>query len=193
MIEHVQCKLTREQELEVLREDLATYRQIENWGVTLLITAIALLSKEIHDSIEPSLSDLIASRFFGVAHEKPSDAVLSSPLLAGLVGSLFLLHINWRSRRIRARIYDMSLKPRAFLGWFFGVIPFVVSIASSFFYVGVTWKNYWGRSWLILGVAILIYHAARDICLWTNNRDKRRPHQSNEDDNAEQTPASGGV
>ena len=168
MIERIQGNLTREQELEVLREDLAIYRQIENWGVTLLVTAIALISKQLHDTMGPSLSELIAARFFGVPLPgEPSDALLSSPVFVGVVGSFFLFHINWRGRAIRKRIYDWKmLKPRGLLGWLFGVTPFVLSLSLSFAYLGMSLKNLWLDACVLTGVVILSYQARGEWKLW---------------------------
>jgi len=158
VVQHISTPLTREQELDVLREDLATYRQIENWGVTLLLTAIALVAKELHDTAEPSFAELAAAKAIGASVSPPSDALMVSPLLIGVVGMAFLFGINSRGRNTWKRIEDRALlQPRGWLGWLFGIAPFAVAIFLSLLYLDISIKNFWWDMCLIAGCGVLLW------------------------------------
>ena len=100
-----------ESERYLLLEDYKVYREIERWGTALFLAGIGLIGKELA-ALQARGMILVPWSDFG-------------PLAAGFLGAVFLLVVNHRGRRTRAKLDNNPVRRRGTLGWLFAGMPFL--------------------------------------------------------------------
>lgn len=98
-------------DVETLKEDLKTYRNIETWGSGLFLTGIALVGQQF---LKWKAEGKVILLWWAPM----------VPTFIGLYALIFLLVVNRRGRTVRARIDSRTLiNPRGALGWLFALMP----------------------------------------------------------------------
>ena len=145
--------------VDIFNEELKALHAVENWGSSLFLTAIALLSKQLIDWTIP-----IASSSAPVF--SPSWQLFMLPVVLGLVAFLFLRVVNFRIRSVRRQQLDAALvsidpKRRTFglVGWFMALMPWALGFASSS-YFNLARPDLNRPMWWVSGISLVAFGVA---------------------------------
>lgn len=150
----------KEQHLELIREDIQTYRSIENWTLTLSLTAILVASAYLLEW-EADSKSVSAIEFLRAV-----------PSLIGLFAFCVLLLTNCRGRERRAFFLELAegtggsismkqaakFEKRAILGWIFALTPLLIGLICSSYVVNA------GTCWLTSVAVISVCITTFAIC-----------------------------
>jgi len=121
---------------DVLLAELKTIEALENWGTSLFLAGIALVTKQLVEWRDTVLCPPAASTL------TTTDAMLFVPAFIGMTAFLYLRILNYRIRDVRTRLYaplnpDPGNYPGSYgtLGWAMALMPIVFGIACSYFLV----------------------------------------------------------
>ena len=118
---------------DILSEEMKALHSIENWGTSLFLTAIALLSKQLIDWSIPIPPATTPSYL-------PQWQIFVLPAALGLVAFCFLRVVNYRIREARREQYVLvnappqNLKPWGLVGWSMAFMPLIFGLASSWYF-----------------------------------------------------------
>ncbi|WP_321476496.1 hypothetical protein [uncultured Paludibaculum sp.] len=134
-------------EVELLKDDLSVYRQLENWGATLFLGGIALLGKQFVE--------------WGQTGEETRRIVFRGPefllpAIVGIVAFVYLRIVNARSHRAVTTLFELAkcARTRRFgaLGWLIALMPLTFGSTISFYLVSSGGRTL-GPLWLVVGAA----------------------------------------
>jgi hypothetical protein len=156
---------------EYFREDLETYRKIENWGVSLFLGALGLVGKQLIEW------DCAADPLKRVTL---SPVATTFPAFLGLAAFIFLRVLNFRMRRSTVELFKImgaNLEPSLFgcLGWLMATMPLVLGLGLSKYLAGGNTDRMAIFQW-VLGAAIAVFIIAWIVHLftrWNENSRKR--------------------
>jgi hypothetical protein len=115
----------------VLREELKSLVALENWGATLFLGAIALVSKQLVDWQRP---------LEGGKSVTLNEFIFLLPAVFGLFAFIFLRVVNFRIRYVRARLFKLTqlTDSRRFsfgtLGWLMALMPAAFGYAATCYF-----------------------------------------------------------
>jgi len=115
---------------EVLRDELQTYRKLENWGVSLFLGAIVIISKQLAEWGDSA--DVTRKVVF-------DSAAYALPALVGIVAFMLLRIVNFRARNVSDRLFCLAgiltpHRPYGVFAWFLSAMPLVLGFASSWYF-----------------------------------------------------------
>lgn len=121
--------------LEMLGDEVKNLYNMENWGTTLFLTAIALCFKQLMDWS-------IGSPENGCEPISFKPVVYLLPALIGLTGFFFQRSVNYGIRRTRTNMYmllETSKSERKFqsiglIGWLMGSLPLGFGYAGTWYF-----------------------------------------------------------
>jgi hypothetical protein len=134
----------QELQADLLKNDLAVYRGLENWGATLFLGGLALLGKQF---IEWELTPELSKRIVFSGYE------FLLPAAVGLVAFAFLRIVNARSHTTATALINLARTSRTrrfgALGWLIALMPLALGSAISCFlsYFGVRGASF---RWLVV-------------------------------------------
>ena len=121
----------KETSIAFLREELKSVDALENWGATLFLGAIALVSKQLVDWQVP----LEGGRSVSL-----NEVIFLLPAVFGLFAFIFLRVVNFRIRDVRRRLFQLTqlTRPRRFsfgtLGWLMALMPAGLGYTASWYF-----------------------------------------------------------
>jgi len=122
---------TKETSISFLREELKTVDALENWGATLFLGAIALVSKQLIDWQTPLEGGRLVSL---------NEVIFLLPAVFGLVAFIFLRFVNFRIRDLRRRLFEVTrlTRPHRFsfgaVGWLMALMPAGLGYTASWYF-----------------------------------------------------------
>jgi hypothetical protein len=114
-----------------LREELKSVNALENWGATLFLGAIALVSKQLVDWQRPPVGETSVSL---------NEVIFLLPAVFGVFAFIFLRVVNFRIRYVRRRLFELTqpTRQRRFsfgtLGWLMALMPAGLGYAASWYF-----------------------------------------------------------
>src|SRR5438874_12932267 len=120
-----------ETRIALLREELKLVNTLENWGATLFLGAIALVSKQLVDWQRP----LEGGRSVSL-----NEVIFLLPAVFGLFAFIFLRVVNFRIRDVRRQLFELTqlTRRRRFsfgtLGWLMALMPAGLGYIASWYF-----------------------------------------------------------
>ena len=146
---------------DLLNEELKSLYVLENWGTTLFLSAIALLTKQL---VDWSAASTPASTQ-PIVHGWGLHAL---PGVLGLVAFVFLRIINYRIRRVRLHLYasvqaspDRKYRSLGLVGWMMAAMPLALGLRATWYFSiqmpGLIVPMYWIGTISLLAALWAIY------------------------------------
>jgi len=145
---------------EWLREDLETYRKLENWGASLFLGALGLLAKQLYEWDRAA------------ATVRLDPEIVATPALVGLVAFVLLRVVNFRSHRVVRELAALAPPAPEHGGPSLGVLGFLLALMPGFFGYAVSWYlarcdagrlGMLGPLWDVGGVVVLFAPAVHAV------------------------------
>ncbi len=116
------------------RDELKILNSLENWGTSLSLTAIGLISKQLIDWSAQTSVGLPAGLV------KLHWPIYLLPAIVGLIAFVYLRILNFRIRRVRRALYESAeadtSKPKRSLGsvgWSMALMPLVFGFGAALY------------------------------------------------------------
>jgi len=145
---------------DVLRDDLETYRKIENWGASLFLGSIGLTFKQL---LEWDRSCDATKRLI------LPDSAFILPAFIGIVAFVFLRVVNFRSHKVATQLHKLSgngtgASLLGSLGWIIAMIPLVFGYSTAWYLsVGIEPRQSMLRWVIVMGCVLLVLALFRHI------------------------------
>ena len=150
----------------ILSNELNVLHSLENWGASLFLGGIGLVSKQILDWSNPAVSLL-----------ELDCSIFLLPAAIGLVAFIYLRCVNYRIRKVRRRLYALipdkevgNWTSLGLVGWSMALMPLVFGYTVSW-YLSIdnpeVVEPFRNMGWLgisLFGVALAIFICQGKCC-----------------------------